>query len=57
MDNCYQQTSLFSAANAVLLSVTVLELRSNSQDTSAFYLGKIRCLGELTLILEPDYEP
>ena len=21
------------------------------------YLGKIRCLGELTLILEPDYEP
>ena len=35
------QTGLFSAAVAALLAVTVLDLRPNSQDTSAFYLGNI----------------
>jgi hypothetical protein len=35
------QTGLFSAAVAALLSVTVQDLRPNSQDTSAFYLGNI----------------
>ncbi|KAF8494148.1 hypothetical protein F5888DRAFT_674240 [Russula emetica] len=34
-------TSLFSAAVAVLLSVTVQDLRPGIQDTSAFYLGNI----------------
>jgi len=34
-------TGLFSVAVAVLLSVTVQDLRPNSQDTSAFYLGNI----------------
>ncbi|KAH9995031.1 hypothetical protein BJV77DRAFT_268119 [Russula vinacea] len=34
-------TGLFSAAVAALLSVTVQDLRPNSQDTSAFYLGNI----------------
>ncbi|KAF8484503.1 hypothetical protein DFH94DRAFT_235514 [Russula ochroleuca] len=34
-------TGLFSAAVAVLLAVTVQDLRPNSQDTSAFYLGNI----------------
>ncbi|KAF8475270.1 hypothetical protein DFH94DRAFT_612823, partial [Russula ochroleuca] len=32
---------LFSAAVAALLAVTVQDLRPNSQDTSAFYLGNI----------------
>ncbi|KAH9995511.1 hypothetical protein BJV77DRAFT_1066231 [Russula vinacea] len=32
-------TGLFSAAVAALLAVTVQDLRPNSQDTSAFYLG------------------
>ncbi|KAH9989150.1 hypothetical protein BJV77DRAFT_929495, partial [Russula vinacea] len=32
---------LFSAALAQLLSMTVPDLRPNSQDTSAFYLGNI----------------
>ena len=35
------QTGLFSAAVAALLAVTVQDLRPNSQDTSAFYLGNI----------------
>ena len=35
------QTGLFSAAVAALLAVTVLDLRPNSQDTSAFYLANI----------------
>ncbi|KAF8494142.1 hypothetical protein F5888DRAFT_1617328, partial [Russula emetica] len=34
-------TGLFSAAVAALLAVTVQDLRPNSQDTSAFYLGII----------------
>ncbi|KAH9987827.1 hypothetical protein BJV77DRAFT_1070393 [Russula vinacea] len=34
-------TGLFSAAVAALLGVTVQDLRPNSQDTSAFYLGNI----------------
>ncbi|KAH9987493.1 hypothetical protein BJV77DRAFT_1070467 [Russula vinacea] len=34
-------TGLFSAAVAALLAVTVMDLRPNSQDTSAFYLGNI----------------
>ncbi|KAF8471356.1 hypothetical protein DFH94DRAFT_656039, partial [Russula ochroleuca] len=34
-------TGLFSAAVAQLLSITVPDLRPNSQDTSAFYLGNI----------------
>ena len=34
-------TGLFSAAVAALLTVTVQDLRPNSQDTSAFYLGNI----------------
>ncbi|KAH9991181.1 hypothetical protein BJV77DRAFT_963013 [Russula vinacea] len=34
-------TGLFSAATAALLAVTVQDLRPNSQDTSAFYLGNI----------------
>ncbi|SRR6266478_1617192 len=34
-------TSLFSAAVAALLAFTVQDLRPNSQDTSAFYLGNI----------------
>ncbi|KAH9987497.1 hypothetical protein BJV77DRAFT_1186770 [Russula vinacea] len=34
-------TGLFSAAVAALLAVTVQDLRPNSQDTSAFYLGNI----------------
>ncbi|KAF8475257.1 hypothetical protein DFH94DRAFT_603116, partial [Russula ochroleuca] len=34
-------TGLFSAAVATLLGVTVQDLRPNSQDTSAFYLGNI----------------
>ncbi|KAH9989146.1 hypothetical protein BJV77DRAFT_699077 [Russula vinacea] len=34
-------TGLFSAAVAQLLSITVPDLRPNSQDTSAFYLGEI----------------
>ncbi|KAN0105399.1 hypothetical protein V8E52_011066, partial [Russula decolorans] len=34
-------TGLFSAAVATLLSVTVQDLRPNSQDTSSFYLGNI----------------
>ncbi|KAF8480726.1 hypothetical protein DFH94DRAFT_609341, partial [Russula ochroleuca] len=34
-------TGLFSAAVAALLSVTVPDLRPDSQDTSAFYLGNI----------------
>src|ERR1700761_7757560 len=36
-----RQTGLFSAAVAALLAVTVQDLRPNSQDTSAFYLGNI----------------
>lgn len=53
MDNCYQQTSLFSAANAVLLSVTVLDLRSNSQDTSVLgrYTVWVNLLSFLSLIM------
>ena len=35
------QTGLFSAAVAALLAVTVQDLRPNSQDISAFYLGSI----------------
>ncbi|KAH9987819.1 hypothetical protein BJV77DRAFT_770737 [Russula vinacea] len=34
-------TGLFSAAVAALLALTVPDLRPNSQDTSAFYLGNI----------------
>src|SRR6266481_7821523 len=34
-------TSLFSAAVAALLAFIVQDLRPNSQDTSAFYLGNI----------------
>ncbi|KAF8494150.1 hypothetical protein F5888DRAFT_1805738 [Russula emetica] len=34
-------TGLFSAALAALLTVTVQDLRPNSQDTSSFYLGNI----------------
>ena len=33
-----QQTGLFSAVVATLLTVTVFDLKSNSQDTSTFYL-------------------
>ena len=39
--NAISQTGLFSAAVAALLGVTVQDLRPNSQDTSAFYLGNI----------------
>ncbi|KAI0253403.1 hypothetical protein BJV78DRAFT_1123172, partial [Lactifluus subvellereus] len=34
-------TGLFSAAVAALAAVTVMDLKPNSQDTSAFYLGNI----------------
>ncbi|KAH9952546.1 hypothetical protein BGW80DRAFT_618337 [Lactifluus volemus] len=34
-------TGLFSAAIAALVAVSVQDLKPNSQDTSAFYLGKI----------------
>ena len=36
-----EQTSLFSAAVAALLAVTLQSLIPNSQDTSSFYLGNI----------------
>ncbi|KAH9170371.1 hypothetical protein EDB89DRAFT_1827003, partial [Lactarius sanguifluus] len=35
------QTGLFSAAVATLVSVSIQDLRPNSQDTSAFYLASI----------------
>ena len=38
------QTGLFSAAVAVLLAVTVLDLKPNPQDTTAFYLKNIYLL-------------
>ncbi|KAH9987817.1 hypothetical protein BJV77DRAFT_1161235 [Russula vinacea] len=44
-------TGLFSAAVAALLALTVPDLRPNSQDTSAFYLGNI-----YGVLADPNYE-
>ena len=41
MPRTKSQTGLFSAAVAVLVAVSVLDLKQNPQDTSAFYLQKI----------------
>ncbi|KAF8471366.1 hypothetical protein DFH94DRAFT_637091, partial [Russula ochroleuca] len=56
------RTGLFSAAVATLLGVTIQDLRPNSQDTSAFYLGNIyEVLADLNIqrasILFPVAQP
>jgi len=49
---------LFSAAVAGLLAVSVLDLRPNSQDTSASYLAKIyQVLADPSVTIPPTSIP
>ena len=41
LNQTYIQAGLFSATIAIFLSVSIQDLKSNSQDLSAFYLGEI----------------